>query len=594
MINIKKLSKNNIYDAIVTGAKDVIKIKDYLNEINVFPVKDGDTGTNMTNIMTSIIENAKIEETLKDTLKSISNAALIGSKGNSGLIFSQFIYGFTKDINLDYIDNFNLINQLEKGYYYAYQSIENPVEGTMITLMRSLYEIMNNEKDKHNSFEEYLIKVNEILKSQLKLTKNQLKILKKYDVVDAGALAFTIFIDGFISSVLNNEANNDFNIEEKTLKVDKVIDHINNDIKYRYCTEVLLSTNIDIVTLKENLKQYGDSLVIGKSEEFIKVHIHTNNPDKIVEVLQKNNIIKTTKVDDMINQSILNNHEKSEICILTDSIADIDQKTIDHLNIQIFPINLNIADLIYYDKLTINNKQLIKLINENQQFPKTSSPSTISVIELLDNLKNHYKKIIIITVSSKMSSTYNVFNNAAKQFNNNEVTVIDSKLNSIAQGLLAINAANMVRENNSFEEVINTTNKLRDEIEILVRVKTLDNMVKGGRISKGLGVFARLIRLNPIISIDKDGNGIIKSKVIGKKNSFKKIIKTFKRAYKKYGVKTYAITHVNNLKEAEKLKTAIIKITNLKPEYITEASSVIALNAGNGAIAISYIKGVKS
>ena len=138
--------KNNLYNAIINGAKAVINQERYLNEINVFPVKDADTGSNMTSLMKSILERSKIEETLKDTLESISNAALIGSKGNSGIIFSQFIYGFTKDIKDEYIDDINLVKQLEKGYNYAYKAIDKPVEGTMITLMRSLYEILNLKK----------------------------------------------------------------------------------------------------------------------------------------------------------------------------------------------------------------------------------------------------------------------------------------------------------------------------------------------------------------------------------------------------------------------------------------------------------------
>ena len=584
--------KNSLYNAIINGAKAVINQERYLNEINVFPVKDADTGSNMTSLMKSILARSKIEETLKDTLESISNAALIGSKGNSGIIFSQFIYGFTKDIKDEYIDDINLVKQLEKGYNHAYKAIDKPVEGTMITLMRSLYEILSIKKHTYNSFEDYLIKTNEALKTELNLTTNQLQILKKYNVVDAGALAFVIFIDGFINSVINKE---EVKIENNNNEIINNYDDLHNhdEINYRYCTEVLIETKLSNEDLKSKINKFGDSLVVGSNEQFTKIHIHTSKPSLLIEEVSKYAKIVTTKVDDMMNQYNISKNKNNDICILTDSIADISKSIIDEMGIQVFPISINVDGTIYYDKTTIKNNQLLKLILKSETFPKTSSPNTLTVIEVLEYLKKYFKKIIVITVSSKMSSTYNVFKNAKAYLKTEKIEIIDSKLNSVSQGLLVLDAAKQIEQKVSFEDLVNNINRTINDTNILVRVKSLDNMVKGGRISKGLGRVGKLINLNPIVSIDNEGTGIVSSKVIGKKNSFNKIIKEFKKTYKKHGIRSYAITHVNNVKEAEKLKVALIKITNHKPEYVTEASSVIALNAGDGAVAVGFIKGVR-
>src|SRR5690606_32889129 len=137
--------------ALLNGAKAVIKEEKHLNEINVFPVRDADTGSNLRSLMDSIVTRSQIKPTLKETLESISNAALIGSKGNSGLIFSQFIYGLSKDINEEYIDKETLINQIKKGYEFAYDAIDIPVEGTMITLMRSWYNLLKHNEDENIS-----------------------------------------------------------------------------------------------------------------------------------------------------------------------------------------------------------------------------------------------------------------------------------------------------------------------------------------------------------------------------------------------------------------------------------------------------------
>lgn len=119
-MNSFTISKERLYSAVINGAIAVINAKNHLNEINVFPVRDRDTGTNLASLMNSIIENAKIGDDISETLKSISNAALQGSKGNSGIIFSQFFYGLSKGNIKDNIEFDNIIEKAESGYKYAY------------------------------------------------------------------------------------------------------------------------------------------------------------------------------------------------------------------------------------------------------------------------------------------------------------------------------------------------------------------------------------------------------------------------------------------------------------------------------------------
>src|SRR5690554_7884063 len=139
---MERLNKELIYNGFLTGAKAVISNEEHLNLINVFPIKDNDTGSNLASLMNEILTKSTLEHTLKDTLNSISNAALIGSKGNSGLIFSQFFYGLSIEVTEDDLDLEKLVLSFENGYKYAYDSIDNPVEGIIITLMRKWVAIL--------------------------------------------------------------------------------------------------------------------------------------------------------------------------------------------------------------------------------------------------------------------------------------------------------------------------------------------------------------------------------------------------------------------------------------------------------------------
>src|SRR5690606_28540208 len=292
----------------------------------------------------------------------ISNAALIGSKGNSGLIFSQFIYGLSKDIHTDFMDQQILIQQIKKGYELAYEAIDMPVEGTIITLMRNWYNLLNQDASE-SSFEEYLLKSSIELQKTLEETKSLLPILKKNNVIDAGALAFTTFVDGFVRSI--TDENFIVEIEEsEVLTLDHTDDHNHDetDIEHRYCTEILIKSQLQKESLKLLLKHHGNSLVIGKSSEFYKIHIHTNEPHKVFEYISKYATIVDSKVDDMKNQNMINHHRKYDIAILTDSISDIHQNLIDDLQIQVFPVSINVDGTIYFDKKSIKNQRMLQLI----------------------------------------------------------------------------------------------------------------------------------------------------------------------------------------------------------------------------------------
>lgn len=585
--------KDDIIRAFLNGAKAVILKEKQLNEINVFPVRDADTGTNLRSMMDSILKRTQMKDTLKETLESISDAALIGSKGNSGLIFSQFIYGLSKDIHTDFMDQKVLIQQIRKGYEFAYEAIDMPVEGTIITLMRHWYNLLNQEAV-DSSFEEYLLRSSIELQKSLEETKSLLPILKKSDVVDAGALAFSTFVDGFVRSI--TDENYIVEIEESEVLTLDHKDSFNHDeinIEFRYCTEILIKSKLQKESLQLLLEHHGNSIVIGKSNEFYKIHIHTNEPHKVFEYISKYATIVDSKVDDMENQNMINHHRKYDIAILTDSISDIHQSIIDAFQIQVFPVSINIDGTIYYDKKSIKNKRILELIESSNAFPKSASPSTIDVVKNLELLRKHFKQILVITVSSKMSSTYNIFKNAITELKTDDIKLIDSKQNSVGEGLITLHAAKMISEGYTFDEVYESTKEIVKKSNILVSVKTLDNMVRSGRVSKSLGLIAKVLNLKPIVSINQNGEGVVLSKALGRKNSFNKILKHMKKVHKKEGIISYAISYVDNIQEAEKFKSSLVRALGFMPEFVTESSAIIAMNAGKDAVAVGYIIGGK-
>ncbi len=585
------LTNELIYKSFIFGAQNVIKEKNNLNAINVFPVPDGDTGSNLASMMTSIIERSKLGATSEETIKSIVDAAIVGARGNSGIIFAEYIYGFSLDLKSNAIDEETFLLLAENASNYAYQSIAQPVEGTIITVMRAWSIALKKFKSVASSFIELMSKAYEFVLVELARTPELLAVLKENKVVDAGAKGFVHFIEGFLRALKGDEIK--IEIEQVQYIEQSHVDHL-DESQNRYCTEALIrGTDFDLKQLKLDLSKFGDSLVVAGSERTIRVHIHSDHPADVFAYLDNIGNIVEQKVDDMKRQFETANHRKYPIALVTDSIADLPESLIDQYQIHMFPLDLLINETNYYDKLTIENLRFYELMDSAKVYPSSSQPNPKTLENLFSFLTTYYEKIIVITVSKAMSGTNQAFVDAAAKFKKTKITVIDSKQNSGAEGLIVLKAAQMIDSNEKYEDIIKKIEKLTGQSKILVSVKTLKYMVRAGRVSKVTGLLGKIMNLKPVISIDEDGNGIIFDKGLSLKSSDKKIQKHIEEIQNNEGIESYAIVHANAEKRAAEYAKKYEKILGKKPTYIMNISTIVAMNAGIGTVAIAYIKGEK-
>ncbi|MFA7377129.1 MAG: DegV family protein, partial [Acholeplasmataceae bacterium] len=560
------LSNEQIYRSFLLGAKYVINEKDQLNAINVFPVADGDTGSNLASLMKSILLKSSLEGSLEETLKSISRAALVGARGNSGIIFASYIFGFSSGIDQNEIDIDTLIKQLDKAQKSAYQAIETPVEGTMITLMRYFFNRLNELKESIKDIQILLKQAYKDLALALEQTKDQLAILKTSKVVDAGAKGYYHFLEGFIKAMDGEEINIDI---KDTVDEIVHVDHFELG-QTRYCTEVLIEgKDLKQEKIKHLLHPFGDSVVVAGSDEIRRVHIHTNTPEKVFERLEPVGKIIDQKVDDMKRQFEVSNHKKHDIALVTDSIADLPIEYIEDNQIHVLNLSLLINDVTYFDKLTIENSRFYQLMNHLKEYPKSSQPNPKTIENLYSFLTSYYKQIIVITVSSKMSGTYQAFLNGKKNFKDAQITVIDSIQNSVAQGMLVKKASCYINQGCDYETIIDKIEHDKKRLKILVSVKTLKYMIRSGRLKRTTGLVGNLINLKPIISIDDEGMGIIFDKAFSISSSDQKIFNHIKEVIRTEGIESYALVHINALDRLAYYEQELTNITGMKPDYVT-------------------------
>lgn len=592
MMNQNLLTNELIFNSFMIGAKNVINEKNSLNAINVFPVPDGDTGSNLASMMTSILERSKLGQDSMETMRSIADAAIIGARGNSGIIFAQYINGFSMGIKKEIIDKDTFVEIVTAASDCAYNAIAKPVEGTIITLMRSWALSLKHLKDVAGDFVDLMMKSFKQAKQDLVKTTEMLAVLKENKVVDAGAKGFVHFIEGFIKALKGEEVYMDF--EEVEMSDHPHVAHF-DETQTRYCTEALLLGNhFQADEIKQILETLGNSLVIAGSDRTLRIHVHTDHPDDVFAYLNSIGRLAEQKIDDMKKQFEVVNQRKYPIALVTDSIADLPVELVEKYQIHMVPLNLMINQTNFLDKVTIHSSRFYDMMNTLKVYPTSSQPNARSLENFFSFLTTYYHDVIVLTVSQKMSGTYRAFIAAAAKFAKHDIRVVDSRQNSGAEGLLVLKAAEMIAAGNKIDAIVASLERLRRQTRILVSVKTLKYMVRSGRISKVSGWVGKMLNLKPVISIDEAGNGIIFNKGLSLRSSDNKIKKHVEEIQKTYGIETYAIVHANAANRASEYARVFEEIIGKIPEYIMDISTVVAMSAGIGTVAIAYIRKDKS
>ena len=592
-MDISKLDSEKLYYSFVSGAQEVIKNKNSLNEINVFPVADGDTGSNLSSTMHAIILEAKISGSVKETMNSIADAALTGARGNSGIIIAQYINGiFLSLMDEETITIPSFAETVKNAVPYAYQAISDPVEGTIITVIREWADAVYSHKDLSANFSELFSKSLIAANKSLEATTSRLKVLQDSKVVDSGAKGFVYFLQGFATFLRTGKVDLEVSDEPEDLSFNEELIHSQGEIHHRYCTEALLSgDSIDLEALKAELALYGDSLIVAGNNHKARIHIHANAPEQVFQVLSKKGIILQQKADDMVRQNESAFDRKYDTALITDSIADIPQAMLDHYQVHMLPLNLNFDNTSYLDKVTMTPELFYPLLEEAIEYPKSSQPNPIVVEKYLETVLSHYDKVIILTVAKEQSGTNSVFQNAVskKLHQGKKIAVIDSKRNSGAEGLLVMKAAEMIAAETPFDEIVGAIERLRDRTNIFVSVNNLKYMVRSGRLSKVSGMAAMTINLKPVVSIDAEGKGSIAEKAFSEKGNEKKLFRLLEKVNAQEEISRYAIVHANNPEKAEAYRKRSVVLLGKEPEYIMNISTIVGMSAGVGTVAISYM-----
>lgn len=582
--------------ALVSGIHRVIGQQEYLNRINVFPVADSDTGTNLSLSLSSALGVLEGDEGkhLGTMLAAMADALLDGARGNSGAIIAQFFQGVSDSAGeITRFTTYTFGKAVNCGSEYAYDALSKPREGTVLSVIAAFAESIEHEvsTNSEDAFAAAIGRARVRVDEALANTPKQLDVLRKAGVVDAGAMGFAELVGGLSDYLCDGHVTP----MPETALLDNIRPPVefsaaDNTSKFRYCTECLVTAgDINRRKLREALSELGDSVVLAGSKRKARIHIHVDDPDAVFEIARQFGALSGEKADDMHRQQHSTHVSSRTFAVITDSGADICDDDMERLDIHMVPCRIQFGDRGYLDKVSITTDEFFHELENNPHHPTTSQPAPGDFRRQFQFLASHFNDVLAITLTSRASGTYEGAQSAAKRSNApGRIHVLDSLNASMGQGQLVILAAECAAAGISIEETIRIVEEQVAKTRTFALLKDLRYAVRGGRLPNWVKVVANLLRVTPLICVSPGGRISLCGFLLGRRNRITRFARFVASRVKDDASIEIGIGHAICPDDAKTLAAGLRhNVPNIDKLKICNLGTGIGVHGGPGTLLVS-------
>jgi hypothetical protein len=580
-------------EALRSGIYRLLAQTDHLNKINVFPVPDGDTGTNMAMTCSAVLQVLERQHVphAGALLTKIADAAIDGARGNSGAILAQFLLGLgDRAGHLAEIKLADFASAVRGGATYARNAIMEPREGTILTVATAFAQQLETAVAQGAAdFRGLFCRVLGNLRDSLAATRGQLEQLRAANVVDAGAEGFVTLVEG-MSGYFDTGAIGE-RIDPRTIAEEEASLAVSADTRFRYCTECLVTGEaIDQRRVREELSTLGASLVVAGSTRKTRVHIHTNDPQALFDVLGKHGAVSGQKADDMLAQQQATHHARAQrVAVVSDSGGDWPDDVLEQLEMHMVPLRVHFGSKSYLDKVSLTASEFYRELTTNPHHPKTSQPPPGDFRRMYEFLTSHFEAVVSVSVSAKVSGTFNAAITAAERVAKDRVCVFDSGTASLGQGLLAVYAAECARAGYSLDEVLGALAEARARTTTLGLLARLDYAVRGGRVPQFVKPIANALRLCPILVAKPDGRIAVGDAVWGRSGLAEKFARKVRARMRPGASYRVWVGHADTLGLAEDLLAQITAgLPNIESQRVVSLGTALGAHGGPGMLVAAF------
>lgn len=603
-MRIEYLDGARLRRSLIAGCDFVQHQRAELNRINVFPVPDGDTGTNLALTAAAIADRMR---GLREDVASVSevadaaaDAAILGARGNCGMILSHFLLGFARSLDgRGRVTAPEFATSMGDAVAHVYGALEQPVEGTILTVMREV-----SEEAARRATGDFVDLIEALLtraREALARTPELLPVLARAGVVDAGAKGFVHLMEGIVRYIhgapfvpLEEPASYD-----EAPSAAAAAEYPSASERFRFCTEALVRGRAlpDADAVRAELKARGDSLIVIRGSDVLKVHIHTDDPEDVFAYLRTLGRLATHKAEDMVAQ-----HEAVEraasthvrlarrpVSIVADSGCDLPEEIVRAHGLHIVPLALIVGDRVLRDRIDITPGEFLAR-QESGEKATTSQPPPAAFLEAYQRAAQDGEAVLGVLLASRLSGTYASGEAAARSFRDAPLRLVDSAAASIAQGLLVLKAAELAELAMDLDAIAAELARIRRRSGIFFTVEHFDNLLASGRVGRGKVLIAGLLDIKPILGLDDAGTVVPVANVRGSRNALPRVIEELAQRIPPDAQRLrFGIVHIGRPEIVAEATAALTERFGERETIAAEASPVLATHLGRGAWAIAWM-----
>jgi DegV family protein with EDD domain len=592
--NAPRLGGHLLRRALAAGIRRVIAQRDEINRINVFPVPDGDTGTNLAFTLSAVL--AALAPTRQghagELLRRAASEAIDGARGNSGAILAQFFQGLSESLaGSRRLTAAALASAAQAGARLAREALAEPREGTILSVIHAFAAEWKAQVDAgQHDFRAGFAAALAAARRALAATPDQLPVLRTAGVVDAGALGFVDLLEGIDDFIRSGHESDDASAISALSDAGVEAPPVHGcEETHRWCTECMVSADgVDRLALKGALLALPlTSLVLAGTRDKVRVHAHIDEPQQLFEVCGQYGRVSSQKADDMLAQVEASHQSRSRVAVVTDSGADLPPELMERWSIHLVPVRVSFGSRDFLDKVSLSSREFFAELRTNPVHPRTSQPPPGDFRRMFEFLLSHHQRVVYVGLSRALSGTLQSAETAAARVDATRASVFDSAMGSAAQGLLAIDAAEAAARGMDADAILARLARMRERTSFFAVVRDLSYGVRGGRAPKLALPLSRFLRLMPVIGNRPNGRLGVVGALFGRDRLPERFAASLVRRFAADARYRVVICHCDCEADGRALQDALrARVPQIAESWLIEAGSGIGAHAGPGSLVV--------
>jgi len=582
--------------AVFAAANWVAAGREEINRINVFPVPDGDTGTNFSLTLRAVADALRSlgDAPLPETGRTLARAAVLGARGNSGMMLAHFLLGFTEALDGRVVAKPNEVARaIRCGAERLSQSLDDPREGTILTVARDAAAAAEPVAATTGDIGHFMRRLLEEGQLALARTPEQMAVLKEAGVVDAGGKGFVRMLEGVVRYIDGDSPAPEVPADTgDELPAPAATFDVAADRDFQFCTEVLVrgeplpSAN----EVRAAINAFGASTVVAVTGDILKIHVHTDTPEAVFTFAARWGRVDSTKAQDMrLQHRQLAHGARRPVAIVTDSSADLPDTLLDRHHIAMVPLQVVFGDSTFRDRVELKPAEFYRRLRSAVELPTTSQPAPAEFIQAFRNAAQEGDEVIAVLLGSNLSGTFNAAQTATRSAGLRKVALVDSRSASLGVGLLALRAAELAESGWSAERIAQELQQVRARSGMLLTVDRYDYLLRSGRISRSKAWLAGMLHVKPILSFDAEGKVVPVERVRGTEQVESRLLAILDhRLTPRPRSVRFGVAHADAPEIAERVRHALVERYQPRDCLVSLATGVLGTHVGPGAWGVFY------